>query len=559
MRILAILVTHDSSVCSINDGKIEFYCKEERLSRVKRDKHPFKSLELYKKLNYGKVDHVIWMTPSNCEPEKEFIYQVFLEKFFDAPYENYSIMNHHNCHAGISFYNSGFSESLVFVIDRNGSLLPMGNTIVARESESVYHCTYPDNIKPIYKSFISNRGYENYISEYAKNLYDFFPNTDIRFTQGNGIVKVYEAATTLIGQNTLENGKTMGLSSYGKDLKYEKLFLDNGPINNYFSTIFDSETSDEKTCFVGLEDKITKNITEDNFQFYANKAKHVQLETQKEVLKLIKKYVELTNIKNVCIVGGYGLNVVANNYYIKNLPDVNFYFEPLSDDSGISIGGALLKYRQLTKDMNIYTPRDNFYHYYEPEPLIQCGQSATLDDVCDLLSQQKSVAIFQGNPEAGPRALGHRSILFDARNTNCKSLVNKIKNREWYRPFAGIILESEFENYFETLGQKESKYMTVNFVCKEHTKKLVPGIIHVDNTCRIQTVKEGFLFDLLTKFNEKTGCPMMLNTSFNSAGEPLIQTKAQALHMLNTSDLDAVYFVEDDKLVFNGKYINQQS
>lgn len=556
MRILAVLSTHDSSVCSINDGKIEFYCKEERLSRVKKDKHPFKALEFYKKQNFGKIDKVLWLTPSNCEREVEFMYAMFLKKYFEAPSENFSHLNHHNCHASLAFYNSGFEECLVFVVDRNGSLITVGDKHVARESESVYHCTYPDNITPIYKSFFANRGFENYISDFQTRLVNFYPNTDIQFTHGNGIVKVYEAATVLIGQDVLEGGKTMGLSSYGDDLDYEPLFLENGPINNYFSTLVDPYTSEEFTCFYGLEHKITKNITPNNFQFYANKAKHVQLETQKQVLKLIKKYVEKTNIKNVCIVGGYGLNVVANNYYIKNLPDVNFYFEPVADDGGVAIGGAMLRYRQLTKDMNIYTPKDNFYQYYEKEPDVEVGVNASIDDVCNLLLQQKSVAIFEGNPESGPRALGHRSILFDARNKNCKSIVNKIKNREWYRPFAGVILQSEFENYFETLGQKDSKYMTVNFECKEQTKQLVPGIIHVDNTCRVQTVNEGFLFDLLTKFNESTVCPMLLNTSFNSAGEPLIQTKREALHMLSNSNLDAIYFVEEGKLVTNGKHIN---
>ena len=167
-----------------------------------------------------------------------------------------------------------------------------------------------------------------------------------------------------------------------------------------------------------------------------------------------------------------------------------------------------------------------------------------------LLNKQKSVAIFEGSAEAGPRALGHRSILFDARNKNCKDLVNKIKNREWYRPFAGVILKEHFKKYFDTLGLSESKDMTINFECNKETLKLVPGIVHVDGTCRIQTVEDGFLYDLLTEFNKLTKCPMLLNTSLNLAGEPLVNTKEEACELLNNSKLDAIYFVEDSKILY---------
>jgi len=174
--------------------------------------------------------------------------------------------------------------------------------------------------------------------------------------------------------------------------------------------------------------------------------------------------------------------------------------------------------------------------------------------LCDLLISQKSVAIFEGNPEVGPRALGHRSILFDPRNKDCKGIVNKIKKREWYRPFAGIILEEKFSDYFQTCGIKKSKYMTISFECIDGVNEFVPGIIHVDNTCRIQTVSHEdnpFLYELLKHFYDKTGCPMLLNTSFNSAGEPLIQTKKDALTMLYSSDLDAVYFNDQKKIFFS--------
>lgn len=553
MRVVSVSIAHDSSVCSINDGKIEFFCKEERLSRIKHDKAPFKSIQKFLSCKFGNVDRVIYHTPSNYEDSIDAFYANYLRKVFDVEPVNYSSLNHHTCHASIAFYNSGFSEALAIVIDRNGSILFGNGSAAARESESVFLCSYPDHITPIHKTFFTlgdNAHYRNDLEVFVKSC---FPTATSQVNASFGIVKVYEAATTLIGQSALENGKTMGLSSYGEDLPYENLFINGTPDFNKLSHVKVDFNGDLDTaCFHGDEGKITKVLSEENYQFYANKAKHVQLETQHQALNLIKTYVELTGITNVCVVGGYGLNVVANNYYIKNLPDVNFYFEPVADDTGVSIGAAMLNYRELSKDETIIEPENNFYHFYEDEPL-DIGEPVSLDELVDRLISKQSIAIFEGSPEAGPRALGHRSILFDPRNPDSKDLINKVKKREWYRPFAGVVLEEDFSEYFETLGLKKSEYMTVNFDCKLEAKDKIPGVIHIDNTCRVQTVSSGFLYDLLKKFKEKTGCGVLLNTSFNSAGEPLIQTRGQAISMLETSELDCVYFVDDGKLVTNEK------
>jgi len=545
MRILSFNVTHDSSVCSLNNGKIEFFCKEERLSRKKRDKHPFKSLELYHSLNFGKIDHVLYLTPSNNKPLAETIYREYINKKFNLNIENYSSLLHHKCHAALSFYHSNFKEALVFVIDRNGSIVFINDLEACRESESVYFFNKNKEIKTLYKSFWLINDLNLKKEDINKKIKNFYSNVDIKVNSQFGIVKVYEAATTLIGQNNLENGKTMGLSSYGENKNLKKYFDKNGVIENNFTHI--KINNHDSSCFYKEENKIEKNITKENYKYYANKAKNVQLETQKEVLKLIKKYVKRTKINNVCIVGGYGLNVVANNFYLKNLPNVNFYFEPVSDDTGITIGAAILKYIENNKI--IYPPINNFYHYYNNNDKIDEGKISSIEEVCNLLINQKSIAIFDGNPEVGPRALGHRSILFDPRNKNCKEIINILKNREWYRPFAGVINKNLFKKYFINLGINESPYMTINFEFKNKYKKLFPGITHIDGTCRVQTVTNGFLFKLINLFNKKTKCPFLLNTSFNIAGEPLIQTKKEALHMFNNTKLDALYFVEDNVLL----------
>jgi carbamoyltransferase len=542
MKILAFNIAHDSSVSYFEDGELKFFCKEERLSRNKRDGHPFKALELFRSKFNVQLDECLYLTPSNFQPEIEATYSAYVKKHFNIEMINYSGLLHHLCHASLAFYNSGFDEALVFVVDRNGSMYFMDSQLVARESESIYVASTNNGIEPVYKNFfLSDSVYDKLSVENTIKL-SYPPECEVKARSSFGLVTMYEAATTLIGQNQLENGKTMGLSSYSSKEDFPSLVLDG--IVDERGLFYNNSAS----CFIGDEDKITSNITKENYKFYAEKAKHVQIESQRSIIELINKYTTKTKIKKVCIVGGYGLNVVANGKYLETFPDIEFYFEPSADDTGITLGAAMQREFEVTGTL----PKkltDNFYHYYEDSEEVSIGVPASIEEVCDLLISQKTVAIFEGSPEAGPRALGHRSILFDPRNIDTKEIVNKVKKREWYRPFAGAVLVKEFSTYFETLGLKESPYMMINFKAKDTAIDLVPGIIHVDGTSRAQTVSSGFFGNLLELFYEKTGCPILLNTSFNLAGEPLVQTKEEAIDVLKRSKLDAVYFVEDGRLV----------
>jgi|TARA_R100001163_G_scaffold65129_2_gene61253 carbamoyltransferase len=163
--------------------------------------------------------------------------------------------------------------------------------------------------------------------------------------------------------------------------------------------------------------------------------------------------------------------------------------------------------------------------------------------VKQILNQQ-IVAIFQNSSEYGPRGLGNRSLLFDPRNKNGKDIVNKIKKREWFRPFAGTVLLENAHDWFDMGTIKESPYMSYAIPVKEEKKSIIPAITHVDGTCRVQTVtkeQNKKFYEIIKLFYEKTNVPILFNTSFNLAGETLVETKEDAINTLNTSDINYLY------------------
>lgn len=189
---------------------------------------------------------------------------------------------------------------------------------------------------------------------------------------------------------------------------------------------------------------------------------------------------------------------------------------------------------------NIKAQQELFKDY---QPIIR-----SKEECVRILQLHQLVAIFQGGSEIGPRALGNRSLMFDPTHPNCKDIVNTIKKREEFRPFAGSILLEDAPEYFEMGTLKESPYMTFAIPAKPKAHEVFRGIIHLDNTCRIQTVKESDnknYFDVITEFKKQTGCPMVFNTSFNLGGDALVETYEQAIDTLNSSGINFIYIPED--------------
>jgi carbamoyltransferase len=540
-KIFGISAAHDSSFCVLNNGKIEYFNKEERLSKNKRDRDPIYSIFDYD--SESKDIHLAFSSPTTNTESAYFFSSIAKKKHNIVSSVDYSD-SHHLVHANLAFYNSGFDKALVFVIDRDGSIYFDS----CRESETVFIASYPNNFTPIYKNFwLSNIYSHDYLDFFKKNN----PDCEINGKSSFSIVKVYESATSLILQNMLENGKVMGLSAYGdKEVEYPSLFKDDLTPDDYYfghSNVLGIPSSINRE----LHKYATDTVTKENYKLYADYAWQVQKQTQEAVLKLIQKYTEKTGIKNVCITGGYGLNVVANHYYTTQLEDINFFFEPIADDSGNSIGSAMKLYRDTTLDKSIYKLEHTFFNgkKYNLDSIV--GDDVSVKDVAKIISEGKSVAVYNGLAEAGPRALGNRSILFDPRDKEAKEKVNKIKKREWYRPFAGMVIEKDAKIFFNMGNIEKSEFMTISFPVTEKSIELIPGVIHVDNTCRIQTISSNnpVMFDLLNEFKNITGIGVLLNTSFNLAGKPLVEKPQDAIETLLNSELDYVWFPEISKIV----------
>ncbi len=503
---------------------------------------------------------------------KKFILSYY-KKYNHFPLIEYDSKHHRN-HASLSFYNSGFDKAIILVADGAGEVnfatAEDGKFINYKEIESLYVGDYPSSIEPIYKNFGSYEGH-NYTKELARWKKNY-PYCEVVFGNYMGIGFLYGCGAIHINETMEEAGKVMGLSSYGKATN------NNYIKNNYFvnTDLFDCAAHDFLPIFAppngypenfkykpvhentptqigGPETIIAlkglplqKIITKTNYKPYADFAKDIQLQTQQIAVNLIKKAIDKTGIKKVCVSGGYGMNILSNSYYVKQFPDVEFYFEPLSIDSGISIGCAMYHYHKETGDCTIRPVKSISFHGFKHDVTSYKGTDASTKDIAKLLYDNKSVAVYTGLAEAGQRALGNRSILFNALNVDAKDIVNKIKRREWYRPFAAVVLEEDAELYFDMGRTKKNLFMTQSFDVKTD---LIPGVTHVDNTCRVQTVSEGYLYDLLVEFKKLSGHGILLNTSFNLAGKPLVETPKQAIETLNTSVLDYLWFEETGQLI----------
>jgi len=593
--IAALARGHNSSVCLLKNGEIVFSIEEERLSRNKYDGGPYaamlKILDYTDKIDYLVIAHTqsLQETAGRVDFSGDDVYTGLARKLGlinrkENPYKHPQVIDlshvHHKLHAACAFYRSGFDQAVALIVDGAGTFIPLnisGEQSIGWETESIYDCKYPANFTTMYKH-IGLRGPNAgaLVKNFDSAIYDEPGQThEALITDRAGITKVYEAVTQYCGWSGIEAGKTMGLFPYGKEnSNIPRLFDDLGvaPLANRNLTVptYPNGAVINAELFSYLSSEATQLAWGDNkdVTYLDNRrdlAYACQTQTQAQVLRLIRKAVEMTGQKKVVISGGYGLNCVANYWYLQHLKDdgIEIYVEPISNDTGTAIGAALMFYKSIEPQSNIDYSKDGLYlgfkYNYTESDITAFEQShgaeildATDKDIVDLLINKNIVAFFQGRSENGPRALGNRSILFDPRFADGKDYVNSVKNREYFRPFAGSIMQEHVHEWFDLRGMKDTPHMMYAVNCQPGIEEKIPSIIHIDGTCRIQTVtaeQNQHYYSLINEFYNTTGCPIIFNTSFNLGGDPLVETLFDAVETLKKSKIEYLYLPEYKKLL----------
>ena len=579
---------HNAGVCLLKDGEIVFAIEEERLSRYKYDGGPFASmikiLDYTDKIDYLAISHTQLAEPINDYVPQD-VYTALARKLrlIDDPETQVFKYHdqHHRSHAALAFYRSGFEKASAVIVDGAGTFVerPDGQTMF--EVESIYDCTYPAGFKEIYKHFGGN-------GPWTTEHYNRDGNgTEVMINDKTGIVKAYEAVTRFCGFDSIEAGKTMGLFPYGEPNKapkiYTNIFGGNKDLfNNTYPNgawvnesqypeirdrlydphdIINSVTNpDDKVEQDKIQELLRKSDREDVTLLPSrrNMAYNVQIESQQLVLELILKSIERTGNKNIVISGGYALNCVANYFFLKHLPEgVKIYVEPVSNDAGTAMGAAFYHYYKTYEDKKVRQKDENLFlgpvqtitEDAIRETAKKYNGKITTDvdykQVIDTIRNRNIVALYQERGESGPRALGNRSLMYDPTDPDGKDFVNLVKKREYFRPFAATVLQDDVHDWFDLRGMEDSPSMMYAVNCQPGVKEKIPAVIHVDDTCRIQTVtkeQNEHWYNLIKEFKNQTGVPALFNTSFNLGGEPLVETIDDALRTLYNSGINYIYF-----------------
>ena len=577
---------HNAGVCLLHNGKIVFALEEERLSRSKYDGSPLAAMTLIKQYT-DKIDFLVISHTSSLEssaPRIEYLNDdiytglarklgLIEQRLYPAGHPQVVDMAglHHKIHAACAFYRSGWDDAVALIVDGAGTAFPLSMNNEQSwfwEVETIIDCSYPFNFKTLYKHYASKDPIPGGSAVLPSTMLGEPEDTHYALLSNNaGITKVYEAVTEYCGFEGIEAGKTMGLFPYGKpNDKIPKLFLEDTEDVLSNRSLFVPRYPQTALVNQNLYSFLKTANGETNFTLLENRrdlAYACQIETQDQVLNLIRRACEMSGKKRVVISGGYGLNCVANYFYLDKLREegIEIYVEPISNDGGTAIGAALLQYYTISASMEkqestIYLGPDYEYDVEYIENLVKDNAGTITDitekEIVELLRNKNIVCMFQGRSENGPRALGNRSILFDPTFEDGKDFVNSVKRREYFRPFAGSVLKEHAHEWFDLRGMDQSPHMMYAVNCQPGIAEKIPSIIHVDGTCRIQTVTEEqnkHFYSLIKEFYNQTGVPVLFNTSFNLGGDPLVETLDDAIRTLKHSKIEYLFLPEHNKLI----------
>jgi len=527
--------THGASVSLFSDGNHVVSISEERLSGIKYDGNfPRKSIEYCLSagnLSKEDIDVVIVPSMANQNLYKNYINGTLkskLRRYF--PKVRVEMISHHLSHAYSSVFSCDYNEGSFITLDNAGSVLfDTTGQIFACENHSFGYFNKEKGIFRYHPGIPMTNNLGNYYWQWAHNIYSQMVQKPIDITDP----KYRETFC----------GKVMGLSAYGNIKEPKK---------------------DWRLHFEGIPQVALESLPGRDFNYgnlsAENKAKQLQYNFENAMLEWMKQLKEQGYIEdNLCLAGGVFLNILANSVLRKNDIAKNMHIPPFPDDTGLSFGaacyGVFKAKEKVTLPHNISLLGRTYSDEEIEEALegIEYKKFDTFEELCDktvnVLAENKIVGWFQNRSEFGPRALGSRSILMNPTPKENKEMINtRIKHREEWRPFAGIMLEEYQDEYFTDTYPNE--YMLYSLVVKPHQRKKLGAITHKDFSCRIQTVNKELhpeVTTLLQKYNKKTECPVLLNTSFNDNGQPIVETPKDAVKTFKNIDLD--YLVIGNYLV----------
>ena len=540
MKILGFQTGHDVSYCILENGIPVIH---EELERFTREKEPLgDGLKMaFDILDSEDTDDIKYFTLGNYGHYQPFgiqkwqsrgcYYPEMVDKMNKITEKNngkFFELGHHKSHAANAFFSSNFDEALIVTMDGGG----------AEEDRTITAFTVwtgkDTKINEVEVIPMDKLNIGSFWQKCTKNIFGLSTG----YPYGN------------------QAGTVMGMACLGEP-KY---------VDDFYNALKNNHQ---------LNLNYLKDLADKNEQNRFDIAASLQIATEKITKEVMTPFVEKYNMKKLCLSGGVALNSVMIGQMYEWFEDIvdDIYIDPIPYDGGLALGSARYVWHHILGNPRIEW-KDNSTPYlgrtYDKKTIEETLNNSTKlletlklkncvvkyeytddDKVVELLTENNNViSVFGGGSESGRRALGNRSILADPRSPDMKDIINeKVKHRQWFRPFAPSVLRDDVSEWFDR--DVDSPYMTTVIKFKENVRNKVPAVVHYDGSARLQTVTENdnkWYYNFIKKFKEKTGVPIVLNTSFNDR-EPIVETPEHALNCFLGTDIDYLYFYEANILV----------
>ena len=545
--VLGTGLSHDGSACLLKDGKICVAIEKERVTRIKHDGGNDTAAIQY----LLDAENITFADLALVVQNANFNMLAFGNDWWDGERltrgdVSVVTISHHLAHAYGAFATSPFEDAAVLIvdgcgnafpdcIDRDGAMIPeipQGEMAALWHEKDSYYKMDGTRLDPLFKDF----------SPWGLGITDYPMHPP---STRHSIGGVYGAASKYVFRGLEDPGKLMGLAPYGRP------------------GVFEHEIFDLRDGRVFVRYEWMKNFREpahshdafkSRFQYYADIAYGIQRELERALLYIVNaRYAQHPNA-NLCYAGGVALNAVANRRILTEGPFEQVYIQPSAADNGLAIGCAYYGWLEILKKEKVrHAGTSYFGKSYDAvgteavldryRNLVEYSRSASpAEEAVSRLVDGKVVGWFQGGSEFGPRALGNRSILADPRVAGIRDYINaKVKFREDFRPFAPSVLAEDCGTYFDC--DYDSPHMLLTAPVRPQWREAIPAVVHKDHSARIQTVtreSNPLYYDLLTSFKQRTGIGVLLNTSLNRRGMPIVETPEDAIMLFLYSGLDVL-------------------